>query len=165
MFGNSAAGIVEEIAKLGALLFVIRNVEKDRYKYRLNALLLGASIGTGFAAFESAGYALQIGLVDSQAMLSNIKIRGIMSPFAHIAWSAIAASAFWVAKRKHKNTIDTIQSRDFLKFFLVPVSLHFIWNLPFEGPLMIKYLVLGFIAWVIIISLMQSGLKEMSVIK
>jgi RsiW-degrading membrane proteinase PrsW (M82 family) len=165
VFGNSAAGIIEEAAKLGALLFVIRNVEKDRYKYRLNALLLGASIGTGFAAFESAGYALQIGLVDSHAMLSNIKFRGIMSPFAHIAWSAIAASAFWIAKQKHNNTIDTIQSKDFLKFFLVPVALHFTWNLPFEGPFMLKYFVLGFVAWVVIISLMQSGLKEMSTIK
>lgn len=57
--GASVAGLVEEPGKLFALILVI-NISK--YRYLLNGLLFGAAVGTGFAAFESAGYALRVGL-------------------------------------------------------------------------------------------------------
>lgn len=162
VFGASAAGFVEEVGKLVALLLVTRTVKVGRYKYRLNALLLGAAIGTGFAAFESAGYALRYGLENADSMLDIIQIRGVLSPFGHIAWTAIAASAFWIARPHHKGIIETVQSPQFLKLFSIPVVLHFIWNLPFEGPFMAKYILLGFVAWVVLISLVQTGLREFS---
>lgn len=162
VFGASAAGLVEEFGKLAALIFVMRAVKGDRYKYRLNALLLGAAVGTGFAAFESAGYALRYGLRSAEMMLDIIQLRGVMSPFAHIVWTAIAASAFWIARPHHNELWDTVKSPQFLSIFSIPVVLHFIWNLPFQGPFMIKFIILGFIAWVVIISLVQSGLKEIS---
>jgi RsiW-degrading membrane proteinase PrsW (M82 family) len=161
-FGESAAGFVEEIGKLAALLFVMRTVKSDRYKYRLNALLLGAAVGTGFAAFESAGYALRYGLQSAEMMLEIIQLRGVMSPFAHIVWTSIAASAFWIARPHHSDTWNTVTSPQFLKIFAIPVALHFIWNLPYEGPFMVKFIILGFIAWVVIISFVQSGLREIS---
>lgn len=159
-FGASAAGFVEETGKLAALVFLMRTVKAERYKFRLNALLLGAAVGTGFAAFESAGYALRFGLQDANSMLHIIQMRGVMSPFAHIAWTAIAASAFWIARPNFKGLNETVKSKQFLKLFGIPVGLHFIWNLPFEGPFMLKYIILGFVAWVVIISLVQSGLRE-----
>lgn len=163
VFGASAAGIVEEAGKLAALLIAMRAVQHDRYKYRINGLLLGAAMGTGFAAFESAGYALRIGLeLSPQAMLDNIQLRGLLSPFGHIAWTAIAASAFWICRPFHASTWDTLMDVRFLKLFLVPIVLHFIWNLPFAGPFKIKYILLGFVAWVVIISLVQSGHKEVA---
>jgi len=162
IFGASASSFVEEIGKLAALLFLMKAVKFERYKYRLNALLLGAAIGTGFAAFESAGYALRYGLESSEMMLEIIQRRGVLSPFSHIAWTAIAASSYWIARANHSDFSETIKSKQFLKLFAVPVGLHFIWNMPFQGPFMIKYIILGFIAWVIIISLVQSGLKEIS---
>ncbi len=55
--GASVAGIAEEIGKLLAVILVIRNI---RYPYILNGILFGAAIGAGFAIFESAGYALNI---------------------------------------------------------------------------------------------------------
>ena len=58
--GASIAGIVEEPGKLAALL-IVANV--TRYRYILNGLLFGAAVGTGFAAFESAGYALRAGFL------------------------------------------------------------------------------------------------------
>lgn len=161
-FGASAAGIVEEIGKLAALLFVIRMVNADRYKYRLNALLLGASVGAGFAAFESAGYALRYGLNNVDDMLDLIQLRGVFSPFTHIAWTAIAATAFWIARPHYDSAAKTVSSSEFLKLFAIPVALHFIWNTPFTGPFMIKFVVLAFVGWVVIISFVQSGLKEVS---
>ena len=161
IFGASAAGLIEEPSKLAALLYIMRNDKSDRYKYRLNALLLGAAVGTGFAAFESAGYALEYGLNGgANDMLSIIIIRGILAPFIHIGWTAITAYGFWLARPNCKDILSTLQSPIFLKYFFIPVALHFIWNLPFEGPFMSKYIILGFIGWVVIISLVQSGLKE-----
>jgi RsiW-degrading membrane proteinase PrsW (M82 family) len=162
VFGASAAGIIEEVGKLAAVLLVMRLLPMSRYPYRINALLFGAAVGTGFAAFESAGYALRIGLNDSSAMLDNITLRGAMSPFGHIVWTAIATSAYWRARQENKDFASTVQSRRFLLLFSASVALHFIWDMPFEGPFMVKFWVLGFVAWVIVISLIQSALKEIS---
>jgi protease PrsW len=164
-FGASSAGIIEEIAKLAALLFVMRKVDNTRYKYRLNALLLGAAVGAGFAAFESAGYAFRFGLqYGPQAMLDIILLRGVLAPFMHIAWTAIAASAYWIARQHHNTVFETLTSTQFLKLFAIPVVLHFVWNynLPFQMNLYVKAAILGFIAWVVILSLVQSGLREMA---
>lgn len=160
IFGASSAGFIEETGKLLALLFALRKIKWERYPYQLNALLLGAAVGTGFAAFESAGYALRIGLMNQAAMLANIQVRGAMSPFAHIVWTAIAASAFWAARPWYTSHTDTLLSQRFLRLFMVPVGLHFVWNMDFTGPFMLKYVILGFVAWVVVISLTQSGLKE-----
>ena len=160
IFGASAAGIVEESGKLLAVLVVLRFIPIDRYPHRLNGLLFGAAVGTGFAAFESAGYALRIGLVNVDAMLDNITLRGAMSPFAHIAWTAIATCGYLSARKHCADFASTIKDRRFYIIFAVPVVLHFVWNLGFEGPFMIKYWALGFIAWVVILSLVQTGLRE-----
>ncbi len=55
--GASVSGMVEEIGKLVAVLLLIRS---KRYPYILNGLLFGAAVGAGFAAYESAGYALTL---------------------------------------------------------------------------------------------------------
>lgn len=162
VFGASAAGFVEEVGKLATVLFAIRFIPMQRYPYRLNALLFGAAVGAGFAAFESAGYALRIGLMNADEMLDNITLRGAMSPFAHIVWTAIASTAYWIARKENIDFQSTVSSKKFLTLFSAPVVLHFVWNLPFEGPFMMKFWVLGFVAWVIIFSLIQSGLKEIA---
>lgn len=48
--GLALAGPIEESAKLLALVLAARSL---RYHYKLNGLLMGAAIGTGFAVFES----------------------------------------------------------------------------------------------------------------
>jgi RsiW-degrading membrane proteinase PrsW (M82 family) len=162
LLGAPSAGIIEEIAKLAGLVMVLNAANEDRYPYRLNGLLLGASVGTGFAAFESAGYALQSFSEVNRTMLDNIHLRALLAPFAHIAWTAISASAYWIARRNHNGIFETITSWEFLKLFFVSVCLHMVWNTDFTGPYFIKYWFLGFVSWVVIISLAQSGLKEIA---
>lgn len=159
--GAPAAGLVEECGKLCAVLLALRMVPSARYPYKLNGLLFGAAVGAGFAAFESAGYALRFGLqAGSDAMLDIITIRGAMAPFAHIVWTAITASTYLSVRKDKASFGETISDRRFYSLFLVSVGLHFIWNMPFQGPFWIKFWVLGFVAWVVVISLVQSGLKE-----
>jgi RsiW-degrading membrane proteinase PrsW (M82 family) len=55
--GEWEAGIVEECAKLFAVILVVRGV---RFKYQLNGILFGATVGAGFSAFETMGYAFGI---------------------------------------------------------------------------------------------------------
>ena len=156
--GDSVAGLVEESGKLLALLTV---TSLPRYRYRLNGLLFGAAVGTGFAAFESAGYALRLGLHNGQAMTDTIMVRGMLSPFAHIAWTAMCGAALWKVKGAKPFAFTMVKDLRFLRVFAIAVVLHMVWNsdwtLPFHG----KHILLGAVAWVVILALIQDGLKEL----
>jgi RsiW-degrading membrane proteinase PrsW (M82 family) len=56
LLGAATVGLMEESAKMAAVVLFMRN---KRFTWILNGLLIGAAVGTGFAAFESAGYALR----------------------------------------------------------------------------------------------------------
>ena len=47
------------------------------------------------------------------------------------------------------------------QLFIVSVVLHMIWNLNVELPFLGKYLCLGFVAWMVVLSLIQEGLGEL----
>ena len=161
--GAPAAAFVEEVGKLATLLVLARFAQQERYSFALNGLLFGAAVGTGFAAFESAGYAFERLLTrggGAGAMIDNITIRGVLSPFGHIAWTAIAACAVWRVRAMGVPLAQAVLHPKFLVLFAVPVALHFTWNSSFQLPLFGKYLLLGFLAYVVIFSLVQSGLRE-----
>ena len=173
-------GPIEETGKLLALVVVARSMH---YHYKLNGLLMGAAIGTGFAVFESMGYALR-GLISAEKaalvqtalhgassvssvarMKDIIFLRGVLSPLGHIVWTAIAGAALWRVKGKQPFRFGMMKNGKFWHLFLVPVILHSLWdmpipyidNLPFYG----KYILLGFVAWFVVIALVQEGLKEL----
>jgi protease PrsW len=160
-FIPSLAAIAEEPGKLLALYLIINN---KKYPYILNGLLFGAAVGAGFAAFESAGYALYFGLNDEVggAMESVIMTRGILSPFAHIAWTAMCGGALWRVKGKQPFNFSMLRDPRFLKVFIAAIVLHALWNLPIHKlPFYSSYFILGAVAWVIILGLVQEGLKEL----
>jgi protease PrsW len=156
--GASVAGFAEEPGKLLAL-FIVVNIPK--YKYKLNGLLFGAAIGTGFAAFESAGYALRQGLISTDMMKDTIMVRGMLSPFGHIAWTAMCGAALWRVKGESKFAFEMVKDERFLKVFGFAVVLHMLWNTSWSFPLYSKFVILGVAAWVLIFALIQDGLKEL----
>jgi RsiW-degrading membrane proteinase PrsW (M82 family) len=164
VLGAPSAGIIEECGKLASVCLFYEYLGKRRYPYILNGLLFGAAVGAGFAAFESAGYALRIAFTENSAtaMLENIQVRGLLSPFAHIIWTAITAAIYWKRRELHDTALQTLSDRSFQIVFAAPVVLHAIWDMDFEVPFYGKYLVLGFIGWVVVISLIQSGLGEIA---
>ena len=168
MFGNwsvylgaSVYGPVEESAKVLAMVAV---ASAAKYRYKLNGLLVGAAVGTGFAAFESAGYALDVilagGGVDD--MVQIINMRGLLSPFCHIVWSAIAGCALWRVINGQKFRWRMLCDEKFIRLLLVPVILHMIWNCPLQLPYFGKYIILGFAGWFVCFSLVQEGLHEIA---
>lgn len=154
--GNSLAGLVEEPGKLLALLAVASN---PRFAYKLNGLLFGAAVGAGFAAFESAGYALQAD--NSSEMIDIITVRGLLSPFAHIAWTAMCGAALWRTKGNSRLSLKMLRDRRFLRVFIVAVASHMLWNCPIQLPFYGKYLILGLAVWIILLGLIQEGLREL----
>ena len=156
--GSSVSGLAEEPGKLLALL-TVANLPK--YRYRLNGLLFGAAVGTGFAAFESAGYALRMGFQDTDMMKDTIMVRGMLSPFGHIAWTAMCGAALWRVKGASKFAFAMVKDERFLKVFGFAVVLHMLWNTPWSFPFYSKFVILGVAAWVVILALIQDGLKEL----
>ena len=102
LLGASSAGIIEEAAKI-IIVFMVFGRNKT-LKWGQNGMLLGAAIGCGFAAFESAGYAF-MQLLNQQGLptfTDNILLRAAHAPFTHIIWTANAAAALWFVKGERK---------------------------------------------------------------
>lgn len=164
--GASSAGIVEESGKLLAVLLLLRN--KTKYHWILNGLLFGAAVGTGFAAFESAGYAFVVLLQGGfSEAVGTIFLRGVLAPFGHIVWTAIATAAVWRVKGERPFAWEMLQDKQFLRPFVAVMVLHMLWNAPFEIPIFpalwflpTKNLILGAIAWIMALGIIQSGLKQ-----
>jgi len=164
--GASAAGIIEETAKLLIVAWLMGR--EQRYKWVLNGLLLGAAVGTGFAAFESAGYAFRFILGGGVTAGGEIiMLRGLLAPFMHIVWTANAAAALWMVKGDKPFSWEMLQAPAFLRVFLAMVILHMIWNAPFgliPLPIVqdIKFVLLGILGWIICFRLVQAGLRQLN---
>lgn len=183
LWGAMSAGPIEESGKLLAMLAVARAA---KYRYKLNGLLIGAAVGVGFSAFESAGYALRC-LIDgtmgsslsvldkaesmeqllafgirqgSVTMENNLVVRGLLSPFGHVVWSAIVGCAMWRTIRGLEFRWSMLVDVDFIRLMIVPVVLHMIWNSPIELPFYGKYWLVGAVGWFVCLSLVQEGLRE-----
>ncbi len=157
--GAMAAGIIEESGKALALLLV---VNARRYRWILNGLLLGATIGTGFAVFESAGYAFMFGLNDGQsAMFHIILVRGVLSILGgHGIWTALVGAGLWRVRGDRPFVRSMLVDPRFLRVFLLAVALHMAWNSPIDAPLYLKHILLGFVGWTAVLSFIHAGLKQ-----
>lgn len=169
--GPMSAGLFEETGKLAAVILFTR--KWDGYPWILNGIVFGAAIGTGFSAFETAGY-----VFDSLSSRENfgaeftMTLRAFLSPFTHTIWTAAAAGALWRVRGGRDLTLGMLSSWGFLRVFLIVIALHVLWNSPITIPViggfsgfMIFRLILGLIGWIIILSLIQSGLREVALQK
>lgn len=159
--GALGTGLIEESAKLVTVALMVR---QTRFKYILNGILLGAAIGAGFSAFETAGYAfwdalLQTGSLD--VTMSQILYRSVLVPLGdHVIWTAIAAAAFWRAKGDRPLALGMFFDPAFLRLFSIPVLLHAAWDIPFSLPFYLKETAIGLVGWFIVLGLVQQGLRQ-----
>ncbi|GGA72522.1 PrsW family intramembrane metalloprotease [Ornithinibacillus halotolerans] len=158
--GAVIVGVVEEVGKL---VIVIYFVYKLNPKYILNGLLIGAAVGAGFAAFESAGYAFRFGLTHGDAtMLDVIFLRAWTGIGTHTIWAAISGAALVYVKGNENLSSNHCFNTNFLKLFAVPVIIHAVWDMPLH--LLNKFyflpIVLIIIGWIFIFTLINAGLKQ-----
>ncbi|WP_328693279.1 PrsW family intramembrane metalloprotease [Streptomyces phaeochromogenes] len=94
-------GLIEEAVKAAALMFVLRR--QTRIRGLRAGLVLGASVGFGFAALESAGYAFNAAVstegIDLRALLETEILRGVLAPFGHGLWTAITGAVLLAHRR------------------------------------------------------------------
>ncbi|WP_372351378.1 PrsW family intramembrane metalloprotease [Streptomyces sp. KL116D] len=94
-------GLIEEAVKLLALMYVLHR--HPRVHGLRAGLVLGATVGFGFAAFESAGYAFNAAVtmkgIDLRSLLETEVLRGLLAPFGHGLWTAIAGAVLLSFRR------------------------------------------------------------------
>ncbi|MEP6495070.1 MAG: PrsW family glutamic-type intramembrane protease [bacterium] len=157
--GAASAGIIEETGKGLALLLVVR---KPKYRWTLNGLLFGATVGTGFAVFESAGYALSAALDSgAQAMRDTIFHRGILSVLGgHVLWTGLVGAALWRVRGDQPFRREMLADPRFLRVLAICMLMHMVWNSPVDLPFYGKYIALGGAAWLLVLGFIQSGVKQ-----
>ena len=157
----AGAGAIEEPAKALILLwFVARG---KRYPFILDGLLLGAAVGAGFAAFETAGYIFNgfmegiffgdIG-VGFGIMTETAVIRGALAPFMHIAWTAAIGGALWSSRGLSGDLSAALFSWQTVGVFILSVGLHTLWNAGLSGSW------LAMIAWFPLIHYLRRGIAQ-----
>ena len=163
-FGAMAAGPVEELAKLLAVVFVAK--QWKNVHWTLNGMLLGAAVGAGFAAFETAGYIFEHA-INGGSDIGVMLMRALCTPFTHIIWTACTAGALWRYKGERNFEFGMLKEWSVLRILLLVIALHAIWNSPLTVPLVgglsafaLKSLILGVIGWLLVLMLIQSGLGQ-----
>jgi protease PrsW len=121
-------GLIEEAVKLAALWLLARRL--PRYTMR-DGIVLGATVGFGFAALESAGYAFNALFTTEGLSLANLVetevLRGLLTPLGHGLWTAILGGVlFRDASRGGRLRL----SGALVGWYLVVAGLHALWDAP-----------------------------------
>ena len=119
-------GLIEEAVKLAALWLLARHL--GRYTMR-DGIVLGATVGFGFAALESAGYAFNALFTMEGLSLQNLVetevLRGLLTPVGHGLWTAILGGVlFRSAARSGRARL----SGGLVGWYLVVALLHALWD-------------------------------------
>ena len=93
-------GAIEELVKGAVILGIGFSVVPRTAR---QGACLGAAVGAGFAAFESAGYAYSAALgshtLGVVAVLQTEALRAALAPVGHVLWSAILGAVLFEALR------------------------------------------------------------------
>ena len=86
------APTIEEICKTAALVIVLRIV-KEEVNIQIDALVLGVSVGAGFAVLENVLYAAVA--ANHGSLVAEIWLRAALNPLGHVIWTGLIALAIW----------------------------------------------------------------------
>lgn len=171
--GATLTGIIEEVAKLAIVALIIW--KNKNAKYAINGMLIGAAIGAGFAAFESAGFAFNIFLgnllgtlnitASYNEMMDNIILRAILSPGGHVIWAAMGGYAIMLVKGNKELSMSFLNQKAFWKLFWIPIFLHAVWDMPIVlgNSIVLQLLplfVLIILGWVVTFVLISNSLAQ-----
>lgn len=158
-FGFSVA---EEFGKVIIAFLFLRKLTKTHSI--LVGMVVGASVGAGFAALESAGYAFITLAVsaDWETFFQVIYLRGLLAPGSHVAWGAIGGAALVMANTENPITASVFGETKFWRLFIIPIICHFLWDVPIEWgeDYCLVQLILFVVIWIFVIILINLGLNE-----
>ena len=128
-------GLCEEAAKAVALVWFLGN---KRLHSEMHGLILGVTVGMGFAAFETAGYGFHYflaafasaggsgnALATAIAVMINVlNTRMALAIFGHGVWAAIVAAAIW----RERGTSSFKLTSGVWFAYGISVFLHALWD-------------------------------------
>jgi RsiW-degrading membrane proteinase PrsW (M82 family) len=118
-------GLIEEAAKLVALMVLTRHLHT---KSTRDGMILGAAVGFGFAAFESAGYAFTaLFTVDGLSLMQVVQtelLRGLLAPVGHGLWTAIVGGVLFSASARNHFAV----TGKLILAYLGVSALHGLWD-------------------------------------
>ncbi|MGZ0711220.1 PrsW family intramembrane metalloprotease (plasmid) [Coraliomargarita sp. W4R53] len=120
------APVVEEFAK-GLGVFLIFLIARRAFDGPVDGIVYGALVGAGFAFTENIQYFaisfIEGGVVDTSA---TFFIRGILSPFAHVMFTAVTGFALGLAARRGAGPAAAIGP--WVLGMMGATALHALWN-------------------------------------
>jgi RsiW-degrading membrane proteinase PrsW (M82 family) len=132
-------GLIEESAKL---LVPLALLLLTGYRSAADGLVIGVTVGMGFAVLETMGYGF-VTLLLSKGNIGAVEqllfLRGVLAPAAHLAWTGLSCAALhraWSSGRPRAVLA-------FVGMFVLVVVLHGLWD-AMSSPL--AYLVLGLVS-------------------
>ena len=139
------------------MLTVVNNTEY------LNKVINAFHHDQNLEVLKAAAYTLSKPSYDWTFKL--LEMRSYLAPFGHIAWTAIAAGAFWRVKGADSFKLKMLFDGTFIRTFLIPVALHTLWdtNLVQGQNWLLRDVLLvglGVIAWYVAFLLVQQGLRQ-----
>lgn len=152
-------GFTEEIGKALIVAYFVRQLNS---KTLLTGVLIGAAVGAGFAVFETMGYDYRFS-ASVPSLLSVVFTRAWSAPGGHLVWAAIEGGGLLAAKRAKPFAWSQLMSGKFLPFFIISWALHALWDWreTFGLGKDIEMILLIVIAWIVVLTLIAAGLKEL----
>lgn len=155
LWGALTTGIAEELAKVLVAAYFISRLN---VKHIFNGMLIGAAVGSGFAAFENVMYIVD----DSTGQLASVSdalLRALFSISDHTEWCAIAAAALVMVKGSRRLSFDDFMQPAFLRFLISVILIHALWDWDAISSLL-TMAVLAVITWIFVFVLIHAGLRE-----
>lgn len=156
--------LIEEGAKLIVCALLLRG---RRMRFLMDAVVIGAAAGMGFAAVESMVYGWSyLGQGSTGEMLAVLWVRALLSPLGHGTWTAIAAAGIWYGLnwRHAAQRTRFARQRQGLGavLLLAAVALHALWDFHFVEGLwrMLSMVVVGAGGLLLLYGLLRKGTKE-----
>jgi protease PrsW len=120
-------GFIEELVKAVIFLLIGRSVAP---KTARQGASLGACVGAGFAAFESAGYAFNAAVttngIDVASLLQTEAMRSVLTPVGHVLWTALLGAVIFAAAEP--STAKYRYTKHVLGAFVGVAILHGLWD-------------------------------------
>lgn len=161
-------GLIEEAAKI-VIIALFMYVRKSKH-YILNGLLIGAAVGAGFAAFESAGYAFMCLVNGSYSTSMEVIVgRALLTIGGHVAWAAAEGAALAICEQGDGFRAVQLANPKFLVVAVLCVVLHGLWDTSMGildasiiSLVSVKTILLIIAIWVILAVMLKRGLDQVN---
>ena len=126
LVATAQAPLVEELTK-GLGVFLIYVTSRRFFDGPVDGVVYGALVGAGFAFTENIQYfAVSVIEGGSGQLAATFVLRGLLSPFAHVMFTACTGYAFGLAARRGKRPGAALRSG--VIGLLFAIALHAFWN-------------------------------------